>query len=459
MKDISNRKYLKLFWGVMASVFFALIPLSKGFSVEKEESRKTVSFEEVWAKVKKSSLAQKALASESKAADIAKRRSSRHWLPRVYADLRSYTTNDPTLTFMSKLGQRSITQSDFMTDELNKPGTGTFQRGTLGLDLPLYEGGVRVEAARALEKMAEAKRHEKRFSYLVEYSAAASTYGEILLLIRLQGDLKSLKGRVDSLLARYQGGLRSNLVEYSGILGLKSLKNRLAALMEENEAKIASLRTYLEKMSGDSLKGDWAVRSGDVVSFADTHLREPGSGEAGSFQLRLYEARAESARSRAEGVKSVFLPRIGVFSEAHVYNGDRNRADSYNMGFYVTMNLVTPTEYGALEQARLESDAARSRAKEARRREEIELRKLRYFSGTLKKNITLLQESTRLMDEQVKNAQRLFANGSIKAFQLVEVLSRKTDLMMALAGAENEYLHVRAGLYGFSQHNPDEGEK
>jgi hypothetical protein len=61
-----------------------------------------------------------------------------------------------------------------------------------------------------------------------------------------------------------------------------------------------------------------------------------------------------------------------------------------------------------------------------------------------------MKENTTLMNELVRNSQRLFSSGSIKAFQLVDVFSRKTDLIINLADAEEEYLSVMTGIYNYS---------
>ena len=40
----------------------------------------------------------------------------------------------------------------FAPDTLNYPGTNTYQRGTLGVDFAIYEGGAKAAASKAYEK-------------------------------------------------------------------------------------------------------------------------------------------------------------------------------------------------------------------------------------------------------------------------------------------------------------------
>ena len=444
---IKNNHLMKYF--ILISVFTLSGSLHQ-LHAQDNTAREEIQFSRIWERIKTNSPSQKGAQSEAEASDISKNRAGRHWLPTIYADAKAYTTNDPTVTFMSNMGQRGVTQEDFIPDNLNNPGSGNYQKGTLGLDLPLYEGGSKTEAARAMEKLAEAKKYQSSSVYLNEFSSSASAYGQIIVLMKISEELKSMSGRVDSILSNYQGGLRSNLVEYSGILSLKTLQNRIKVHMAENESKTSALRVYLEKMSGNTLAGGWLPYKEDVTVFAENYLKAENLTAEGSFGVKAHQAMAESSSNRAEAEKAIFLPKIGVFAETNIYNGKRDTADSYTAGFYIRMNIFSPTDYGAVKQAELESDAFKYRAKDAKLKGEIELNRLYTFADILKKNIALMKENTTLMNELVRNSQKLFSSGSIKSFQLVDVFSRKTDLIINLAGAEEEYLSIMAGIYNYS---------
>jgi len=444
----NNHQYL-IKYLIMITVF-TIIGTSNQLYSQDNSSSEALQFSRIWEKIKANSPSQKAALDEAEAAGISKNRAGRHWLPTIYADAKAYKTNDPTVTFMSNMGQRAVMQEDFIPDNLNNPDSGNYQKGTLGLDLPLYEGGAKTEAARAMEKLAEAKKYQSSSLYLNEFSSAASAYGQIIVLMKISEELKSMSARVDSVLANYQGGLRSNLVEYSGILSLKTLQNRIKVHMAENETRVSALRIYLEKMSGNALDEGWVPYKEDITAYAVTYLKAENLTAEGSYSVKAYNAMAESSSNRAEAEKAVFLPKIGVFAETNIYNGKRDTADSYTAGFYIRMNIFSPMDYGAVKQAELESDAFKYRAKDAKLKGEIELNRLYTFADVLKKNITLMKENTSLMNELVRNSQKLFSSGSIKAFQLVDVFSRKTDLILNLAGAEEEYLSVMAGIYNYS---------
>ncbi len=447
VKKPGYRNYILIKY-LLLSLFLntAIVPLYS----QDNKALPELQFNQIWEKVKVNSPLQKAGNSEAEAAEISKNRSARHWLPTIYADAKAYTTNDPALTFMSNMGQRGVTQDDFNPDNLNNPDRGNYQKGTLGIDLPLFEGGSKTESAKAMEKLAEAKKFQSSSIYLNEYSSAASAYGEIIVLMNSRDELLAVSSRVESVLANYQSALRSNPVEYSGILSLKTLKNRIKVHLSENESKTAALRTYLEKISGNSLPAGWIPSKQEVSAFSESYLKAENLTAEGSFRYKAYQAMADSSANRAEAEKAIFMPKIGLFAEGNIFNGKRDTGDSYTAGFYIKMNIVSPMDYGAVHQAELESDASKYRAKDAKLKGEIELNRLYTFSDVLKKNITVMKENNLLMDELLRNSQKLFSNGSMKTFQLVDVFSRKTDLIINLGSAEEEYLNVMSGIYNYS---------
>jgi hypothetical protein len=302
----------------------------------------------------------------------------------VYLDARAFNTNDPAMNFFSVLGQRDARQSDFSTasvrmqpgnfldsnnqpysqlnsntmnlfapDTLNYPGSNTYQRGTVGVDLPLYEGGAKANIADSYDHVSKGKGYEKQAVILSEYSSNAGLYAQLIFLEDYSKKVKSLKSQVQGILNSYQVGARSNPVGYSGLLGLKSVRNRLEGLETEVETRQKSIHEYLSTIAED-IGNDWTVQPEPIPIFLNKHLPAPSSeqssplvAESLSYQAQAMKEYAESATKAAEVEKAKFLPRAGVFGESNLYSGSRNTATSYNVGFYVQMNLYNGEDIGS----------------------------------------------------------------------------------------------------------------
>ncbi|MCE9501808.1 MAG: TolC family protein, partial [Leptospira sp.] len=189
----------------------------------------------------------------------------------------------------------------------------------------------------------------------------------------------------------------------------------------------------------------------NVFGFTNSHLTLPEKPNGNiSFRTKAMKAMADNAEIQVSAERAKFLPKIGAFAEMNQYGGNRGTAGSYNAGVYLQMNLFSPSDYGAVDQAKLNSEAVRSRAEETKLKEETQLAQLLNSEIVLKTNIPLLQENLQLSEEQISTGRKLFLSGSITALQLAEILSRYTDILLSLAMAEQEYLNTRVALFALT---------
>lgn len=402
------------------------------------------SFERIWALAQKNLPSLSAARHEGEAASIAKDRAGRHWYPRAFVTGRAFNSNDPAMNFMGVLGQRKIEATDFAPSALNHPGGHFFTQGTLGVDLPLYEGGMRHALSLAAHRGWDAKEAEQKAVTSQEYSELATHFAALLTFEEQKAQLQALLRAVEGIMSQYRIGSKSNPVGYSGLLGLKNLKNRITGLLIENAAK--------------------ADGHGGAIRAAVKELPEgwkPATAAARQFLTSVYPSRPTAvvplavlaARNGAEAVEKMkaveraqLLPRVGVFAQGDLYNGKRDTATAYTTGAYLQWNIFNASQYGATSQAEHTAAAAHARADQLAQRMEGQAVAARSASLALEKNLLLLDESAALLAEQTSTARTLFRNGSINALQLVEVLSRRADLLVNRAAAESEWAQALATL-------------
>lgn len=454
------QRFVKLFTLATILLLFATI-----IKAETE----TISFDSIWTLVDKNSNSLKAVRLDSDAARIGQKRMERHWLPKVYADLRGFQTNDPLTIFGSTLLQREASSADFMTrekptsleglqalsnqditpflrpDTLNHPGIQSFGMGTIGIDLPLYEAGARSAAAELYQKMSEAMNFHALHNELDEYTLTASAYGQLLILQREYTDLKIVQNSVLGIIGRYQLGNTNNPVGYSGLLGLRGLNNRLEALLLQNQTRQKSLVEYLNEMTG-GLPENWQPIQQSSKEFASTFLQYGDVDSGPSFQTRYYQKMAEAQEKKAVIDTAPLRPRTGLFAEAQAVTGDRSTGNNYKAGFYFQMMLLSPTDLEAGAQAEKQVEAAKLRAKDAVEKEKLMLSKLQSSEVVIEKTIDLLQQSRGFLGQQTVQSLQLFQNGAINALQLTEVFSRRADVIQAITEAESQYLQIKSGL-------------
>jgi outer membrane protein TolC len=396
----------------------------------------TLSFASAWSKINEGSAAQESSRLQTESLTESQARASRHWLPKLYLDAKSYQTNDPGASFFGLLEQRSIQQTDFNPDTINHPDSHIYTRGALGLDLALYEGGMKSSQVDLLKHSVEAQKNATSQIQVEQYSMVGLSYGSIAVLEQQKNKLQAISSEVLRMIKSYQLGNKSNPVGYSGLLGMKSLANRIAGLLNQYEAQSKSHYAVLNEMG---LKGQsWIPENIDSNTFVNRYFSASSKqGDiAASFKIESAKENVKASEEMAHMEKAKFLPRVGAFAESFVFNGNRDTANGYNAGLYLQWKLFDPNDYGSLKEAKLKSLAAAKHSEASEQQERAERAALNESLNSLRQNIDLLNDSYKLLVEQSKMTETLFKNGSINALQIVEILNRRTDLVSQQGEAE-----------------------
>lgn len=391
------------------------------------------------------SFAQKAANETMKAAIIEKERSSKHWLPQVYLNGDSYLTNDAGAALFGKLSQRELKNTDFLEEPLNHPDSSIYTKATLGVTVPLYEGGQKVAVNKAMTLMSEAKTNEALAVRTEFYTEVVKNYLIGKSLSNEKKDLNSIKSTIDSIISRYHIGSKSNQLGYSGLLGLKSLKNRITSLLDENGAKYTATDKALTELSGTQTTFKFPEGS-TLKSLLKEYLTYSENKYVPSNKVQSYFLNAKGAKELVAAEKSRNLPRIGLFGEGYVFNGDRATDNGYSTGIYLKWNLFSGNDYGAAREAIHKSYAAEYFAQASLQKESIEYDGLKDALDAVTRSLILVGESENFLEEQTRISHNLFKNGLINALQYVEVLSRRVDLIKSKSEAENQLIFVHSQL-------------
>jgi outer membrane protein TolC len=414
---------------------------------------KDVQFELLWNKISVNGLATKASSESVAASKINSERSDRHWYPTIYATGNSYVTNDPGAHMFGLLSQRSIEQNDFIPDKLNHPESKMFTKGSIGINLPLYEGGMKASISKASQFQYESKKSEDNSINRQFYSEVAKNYFLVKTYLNQDTELNNVSKTLEGIISKYQIGNKANMLGYSGLLGLKSLKNRLLALSDENLAKRTSYSKAIAELSNEEFKPK--NDNNDLINLLNEYLPTTQKNYEATSIVKNHELNAKAASEIVGAEKSRNLPRVGAFAESYAFNGDRKTATGYSTGLYLNWNLFSGNDIGAADQAIHNAHAAKYYAEAISQKEKMEFDGLMEMEETLIKTLTTLDESQRLLNEQTTVANNLFKNGMINALQLVEVLSRRVDLLNSKTEVEVKLVETKAKKLTLSNNKPE----
>ncbi|MDH4468531.1 MAG: TolC family protein [Bacteriovoracaceae bacterium] len=401
----------------------------------------TLSFDDFWIKIKDASPEISLEDHNFNAADLAVGRAQKHWLPSLTLSASAYSSNDPGANFFGNLSQRQINTFDFNPSTLNTPGFNNFEVGTLGIVFPLYEGGSKQAELNALTKMRESQLLIKSEMILKEYTELAIHYAQLMSLSKAKIRISALIDRVSDVLSHYSIGKQSNPIGYSGILGLKSLKNRLQGeLLNIQSKEVAQREVLTEKAKFEN--NNWKISSEDILPFLDRKL-SPSKNQKISLRESALLVRSESYNDLRDAERSRYRPKIGLFANESMTNGDRSTATSFAVGVYLNWSLFGPDNINRVSEKEELRRAELARLEMERQTNSIENKVLLESESSMKQGLILLLESEQLLSEQVKVADKLFQSGSISGLQFAEVLNRRVDLILNLLALENNLIDTR----------------
>ncbi len=230
------------------------------------QAAERLSFDQVWKLIKENSPALLQTQQEKEAAQVAVGRSKRAVLPSAQMGIHTFTTNDAGKTLFSNLGERSVIPADFVPATLNNPGYGVFSKGTLQVNLPLYEGGMINANKKASKLQSLSKTHAHQFNTDYLYANHLAQYALLISASTTTGAISALNKELDVFSDKYQLNNSKSPVGRSGELGLKALKNRLKGMMNQTEAEKKAFKISLSQQAGLTTT-QWNFVSENVVHF------------------------------------------------------------------------------------------------------------------------------------------------------------------------------------------------
>lgn len=395
-------------------------------------------FREVWTQIKTQSPAIESSQLQKESYDVALERSQKHWLPRAYLDVRSFRTNDPGSNFFGLLEQRKVQNSDFNPNTLNSSDSNSFTKAAVGLDLALYEGGMKERQIEAYKFSSKSQSLMSSQIEVEQYAQVGLSYSSIATLKTQTEKLNAIAKELQQLIKSYQIGQKSNPVGYSGLLGMKSLLNRIQALQELYQSTQKAHFQSLKAMGFS--KESWLPANLNAENFVKTYFSSSLTGDSQKVESLKEATKAQNEMAWME--KARYLPRVGAFAETFAFNGSRDTAQAYTAGLYLQWSLYDPNDSGKYKEAKLKTLSQEKQIQALSQQELAERDASRESIQAITQNLKLLKDSDQLLAEQMQVASQLFKNGSITALQLVEILNRRTDLITQQNDAELQLLKL-----------------
>ena len=403
-------------------------------------SAKTVALQDVLHEILNNSNVKKSAEYSVKASEGEALEADKHWLPTLYLDSSFYKTNDPTKNFIGNLYQRSIRQSDFEQNVINKTANGTYSKSAVGVNLPLYEGGVGIANRDIAKNMVVAKKYDLKQVEINQYAYATANYIALVSLQEQKIRLKKIAKNIDEILKNYALGNKKNQVGYSGLLILQVSENKTKSFIIDNEEKTKALYATLREL-GFASEIDWSVNNLPVNDYLNKYLKfelEPDS----SFKISALKAKVDADKNKEKIENGKNLPKLNLFAENYVFNGDRSTQNGYTAGLNLRWNFFDPLSYNAGSIASNNSNSSRYEFLAQQQNERAEIEFLNSQINALTQAVRLASKNDELMFKNVMVSQELFKNGAIVASNLSDAIMKYLDNFVYFANAQMQLIDL-----------------
>ncbi|WP_338635625.1 TolC family protein [Spirobacillus cienkowskii] len=409
-----------------------------------------ISFPKIWEMVVKNSYINKSLNLMIESSNSSVDRQSRYWLPSLYVNSQFMSTNDPTLTFINYLGEGQVKQEDFVPSTLNTPSYNSFNSTQIGLNFLLYDGSSRASYSKAQKHASKALEYKKNSELVNLYVKTLREYSNIINAENYLKELNETEKNVEKLINNYHIGEKSNPVGYSGLLSLKAIMNKINFLIHDINTNIKNSKVTLNLMAGNKNK-EWKILNLPIEKFVSIYFNKSNSSPS-SYQYLEQMEKSFSIKEKITAEKAKYLPKIGLFSQANIFGGDRGIKKSYIFGINITLNFMA-SDLGAASEVELLSQAKEEAAREIDLSEKImsEISEENLRSINVKLDLTLNNEE--ILNEQLKVLSSLFKNGSTSVAQITEVYNKKTDILQNKYTLKKYLLDADLAKISLSQKN------
>lgn len=428
---------------LMSSSFIAILLAT--ITSSQLHAQRVESFDQKWQQLHANSLKQKSASLDVQYSELGLNRARLHWLPRAYLQGHWVRTNDPAQVLFNNLAQREVKSADFLPSELNLPGYQTYKTATIGIDLPLFEGGSKQAQQSMLNSLLLAAENEQRAKKSEDYRELGQYYAGLLISQENSEHLHQLETQLQSIIKNYQMGAQSSPLGHSGLLGLKGVQNRLEALATIISVQSQQSYQWIDEKTAQDIKWQPQTES-SLQKFLIKNFSEFSSPSLSTSSLAL-KYKIESMSELKNMERARYLPRIGLFAQNSYTDGQRGSDDSQSFGLYMAWDIFNPDSYGRQSEAVTKHSAEQSRFEGLKQEESIQRKNLVSQKEGLRNLLEILDNSSQLLSEQSINSMKLFRSGALNALQLAEVINRRIDLIEKTFQVQNQYLQTWMGIY------------
>lgn len=394
---------------------------------------KTISKSEVLTKVATQNISVKLSEQEFLQSQADYRQTNAVFLPNITASYTGFITNNPLMTFGSKLNQEILTNQDFDPSRLNNPDR--IQNFTTKIEIqqPLLNLDGMFQRKAAKTKMNAMQLKSFRTQEFLQLEATKS-YMELQLVYKAVEVLEKALEAAQANLKVATNSYKNGYLQKADLLSVEIRVNEIYNQLLQTKSEIKNASNYVSYIMNE----DDAVilQPSDSLFVSEKVLEKSYSLSEERSDIKAMKLSSEAYNTMYKADKMSFLPRLNAFGSYELYDDKLFQADAngYLVGAQLSWNVLEGTKrFGKAQKSKADYNKASLEYTQYVSKSKLELNKAKRMLIDAENNLNL----NALVLAQAKEALRIRTN------RFKEGLEKTADVL----NAETIYAQKQLDFY------------
>ena len=361
------------------------------------------------------------------------------FLPNISVSHTAITTNNPLMTFGSKLNQEILTTADFNPDLLNNPSQIQDYITKVEINQPIINVDGIYQRRAACAKLMATKLQSGRTKDYVALNVE-KVYMNLQLAYKAVGVLEKAKETALENKRLANNSFKQGYLQKADVLSVDVRVTEVDNQLQYAKSNILNASNELSFLMNDDTYN--IMKPSDSLTIITENITISKLSE-NRKDIKAMQQVTEAHQQKYKADKMAFLPRLNAFGsyELHddqIFQGDAN---GYLLGAALSWNVLEGTKrFGKAKKSKAEFEKSKSQYQEYVAKSHVDLKKAHRMYQDAKNKLAL----TTLALEHSKESLRIRSN------RFKQGLERTTDLLIT----ETQYVQKQLEYYtAVFQHN------
>lgn len=368
------------------------------------------------------------------------------FLPNITASHTGFTTNNPLMSFGSKLNQEVLSENDFSPALLNNPERTNNFATKIEVQQPLIniDGIFQRQAAKSNMQATQLQGQRTQDYILLEVEKA---YMQLQLTHKAVSVLEKALEAAQENQKLANNSFDQGYLQRSDVLAVEVRVSEVQNQLQQAKSNVQNASDYLSFLMGEETYTIWnptdTLEATELTTLQNTTLNENRS----DIQAMTLATEAYAKMNKAD--QMAFLPRLNAFGSYELYDNEifQGNADGYLVGAQLSWDLFQGGKrFGKAQKSKAELEQSRIELDQYKAQSQLEINKAQRQVNDLLDQLNRSELAVEQSDEALRIRTNRFEQGLEKTTDLLQSETQYAQKQLEYLQTVFEYNFAKAYL-------------